>query len=128
LCSWPSDQVWRQQQKVKEAAAVYQQALALDPSLVLRHVLLADSLFVAGPESRTEGLVEGIEALRLDPNSREEMVLFGFQFGDAGVSDRDIATLRAEAQGHINDPVPHFVLGLAYFESSEPRAFHCMPG
>ena len=53
-------------------------------------------------------------ALRLDPNSNEAMMLFGFLFGDSGVSDRDIATLHSEAQGHANDPVPHFVLGLAY--------------
>ena len=107
------------QQKPKEAAAVYKQALALDPSLVLGHVLLADVLFGVDSASRDEGLVEGMAALRLDPNSNEAMGLFGFLFGDSGVSDRDIATLRSEAQGHMNDPVPHFVLGLAYEASTE---------
>jgi predicted Zn-dependent protease len=109
----------RQQQKGKEAAAVFKQALALDPSLVLGHVLLADALLAAGPAYRDERLVEGMAALRLDPNSDEAMILFAFLFGDAGVSDRDIATLRTEAHGHTNDPVPHFVLGLAYAESTE---------
>ena len=109
----------RLQQKAKEAAAVYKQALALDPGLVLGHVLLADALFGEDSASRDEGLVEGMAALRLDPNSNEAMMLFGFLFGDSGVSDRDIATLHSEAQGHANDPVPHFVLGLAYAESTE---------
>jgi tetratricopeptide (TPR) repeat protein len=109
----------RQQQKVKEAAAVYKQAVALDPSLVLGHFLLADALFGEGSAYRDEGLVEGMAALRLDPNGNEAMVLFVFLFGDSGVSDRDISTLRSEARGHMNDPVPHFVLGLAYAESAE---------
>ena len=110
----------RQQQKGKEAAEVYKQAVALDPTLVLGHVLLADALFGEGAAYRDEGLVQGMAALRLDPNSNEAMTLFVFLFGDAGVSDRDISTLRSEARGHTNDPVPHFVLGLAYAESAEP--------
>ena len=109
----------RQQQKVKESAAVYKQAVALDPDLALGHVLLADALFGQGSEYRDEGLIQGLAALRLDPKSNEAMTLFAFLFGDAGVSDRDISTLRSEISSHPNDPVPHFVLGLAYAESTE---------
>jgi len=111
-----------QQDKRKEAAAVYKQALALDPSLVLGHVLLANALIGAGPEYRDEGLVEGMAALRLDPNSKEAMMLFGFLFTDAGASDHDIATLRSEANAHANDPASRFVLGLALQAADKEKA------
>jgi len=110
------------QQKRTEAVAVYRQALALDPSLALGHLLLFDALTGAGPEYRDEGLVEGMAAVRLDPNGTEMFVFFGFLFGDGGVSARDIATLRSEANTHTNDPVPHLVLGLALNASRDTKS------
>lgn len=110
------------QQKRKEACAVFRRVLALDPSLALGHLLLADALLGAGDEYRDEGLVEGVAAMRLDPESNDIPVSFVFLFGDGGVSDRDIATLRKEANAHINDPVPHLMLGLALHASRDTKA------
>jgi len=55
---WRSETSLSQQDKRKEAERLYKQALALDPSLVLGHVLLANALIGAGPEYRDEGLVK----------------------------------------------------------------------
>lgn len=109
----------RQQQKLKQATAVYRQAIALDSNLPLGHVLLADALLGQGSEPRNEAMIEGLAALRLDAKNNEAMMLFVMLFGDAGVSDRDISTLRSEISGHPNDPAPHFVLGLAYGDSTQ---------
>ncbi len=111
-----------QQGKRNEALAVYKQALAVDPSLAVGHIFLADAL--VGAQRRDEGVLEGIQALRLDPNDNEAIIFFGFLFGDSGVSDHDIGTLRSEALRHPNDAVPHLVLGLAYSDKSgEPNHF-----
>jgi len=111
-----------QQGKRNEALAVYKRALAIDPSLAVGHIFLADAL--VGAQRRDEGLLEGIQALRLDPNNNEAIVFFGFLFGDSGVSDHDISTLRSEALRHPNDAVPHLALGMAYSaKPGEPNHF-----